>query len=257
MRIDDKPVNHYKCWNRSLIRMADLYYSDQEVLLCNQIISKYGSCIMFKEYYSLLKAIPKLWKCIVISSNFEHATIMAHTQYDKPGTMGKIMNVVYKKYCSKTYWLDDITWKWEKLFDRLMSNKEILGYIGNIYKSTTSTKLCSLQYRLMFHTAFMNTVLYKWKVVPCRLCTFCGECNESIKHLMWQCSKIQPIWVHVKNIVKKYTGPMELNVNLETVLLSLIHSRSNHVAHLIATAIKQTIFCSKCGNTIPTIQQMN
>ena len=50
---------------------------------------------------------------------------------------------------------------------------------------------------------------------------------------------------------------MELNINLEMVLLSLIHSRSHHGANLIATAIKQTIFHSKCGNTIPTIQQMN
>ena len=167
------------------------------------------------------------------------------------------MHVVYKKYCSKTYWLDEITCKWEKLFDRPMSNTETLGYVCNIYKSTTSTKLHSFQYRLMFHTVFMNTILYKWKVVPSRLCTFCGECNESIQHLMWQCYKIQPIWIHVKNIVEKYTRPVELNINLEIVLLSLIHCRSNHVANLIATAIKQTIFGSKCGNTIPTIQQMN
>ena len=96
----------------------------------------------------------------------------------------------------------------------------------------------------------MNTVLYKWKVVPSSLCTFCGECDESIQHIMWQCCKIQPIWVHVKNIVEKYIGPVALNINLETVLLSLIHSRSNHVANLIATAIKQ-FFVASVGILFP------
>ena len=61
IRIDDKPVNNYKCWNSGLIRMADLYNSHKEVLSYNQIIRKFGSCIMFIEYYSLLEAIPKLW----------------------------------------------------------------------------------------------------------------------------------------------------------------------------------------------------
>ena len=188
---------------------------------------------------------------MIRSSNFEHATIMVHTQYDMPGTMGKIMHLVYKKYCSKTYWLDKKTGKWEILFDRPMSNNEIQAYIHNIYKSTTSTKLCSFQYRLIFHTVFTNTVLYKWKVVPSSLCTFCGECNESIQHLMWHAVKYNQYGYMLKNNVQKYTGPVELNINLETVLLSLIHSRSNHVANLIATAMKQTIFVASVGIICP------
>ena len=55
----------------------------------------------------------------------------------------------------------------------------------------------------------------------------------------------------IKNNVEKYTGPVELNINLETVLLSFIHSRSNHVANLIATAIKQTIFAASVGILFP------
>ena len=51
IRIDDKPVNNYKCWDSGLIRMADLYNSDKEVLSYNQIVRKFGSCIMFVEYY--------------------------------------------------------------------------------------------------------------------------------------------------------------------------------------------------------------
>ena len=89
IRIDYKPVNNYKCWNSGLIRMADLYHSDKEVLSYNQIIRKFGSCITSVQYYGLLEATPKIWKCIIKSSNFEHATIMAHTQYNKLGTMGK------------------------------------------------------------------------------------------------------------------------------------------------------------------------
>ena len=86
--------------------MADLYNSDKEVLSYNQIVRKFGSCITFIEYYSLLEAIPKLWKHIIRSSNFEHATIMVHTQYDKLGTMGKIMYGVYKNTAAKpTGWM--------------------------------------------------------------------------------------------------------------------------------------------------------
>ena len=120
IRIYYKPVNNYKCWNSGLIRMADLYNSDKEVLSYNQIIRRFGSCTTFVEYYSLLEAILKLWKCIIRSSNFQHSTIMAHTHYDKLGIMGKITHVVYKKYYSKTFWLDEVTCKWEKLFDRPM-----------------------------------------------------------------------------------------------------------------------------------------
>ena len=81
--------------------MDDLYNSDQEVLLYNQIVSKFGLSITFKEYYGLLEAIPKLWKCNIRSSNFEHATIMGHTQYEKLSTMGKITNIVFKNTAAK------------------------------------------------------------------------------------------------------------------------------------------------------------
>ena len=86
--------------------MADLYNSDKEVLSYNQIIRKFESCIMFIEYYGLLEAIPKIWKFIIRSSNFVHATIMAHMQYEKLGTMGKIMHAVYKNTAAKpTGWM--------------------------------------------------------------------------------------------------------------------------------------------------------
>ena len=51
---------------------------------------------------------------------------------------------------------------------------------------------------------------------------------------------------------------MELNINLDTwYYWALFTVDLIMKPYLIATAIKQTIFHSKCGNNIPTIQQMN
>ena len=47
-----------------------------------------------------------------------------------------------------------------------------------------------------------NKFLCKEKHVPSSLCDFCNASIESIEHLFWECSTVQPLWNELNTFLK-------------------------------------------------------
>ena len=115
---------------------------------------------------------------------------------------------------------------------------------GNIYKVTNVAKYRSFQYRLLQRGLITNIQLNKWGLCNSRMCTMCGEVDETLVHLFWDCSIVQELWGKVKNFLKEEYGITELNMTPKNIIINNISSRK--IANFICLITKQFIYRQRC-----------
>ena len=125
--------------------------------------------------------------------------------------------LIEKRYCRP------ITEKtWQKEFTFIVSHsmwKDI--YMRNFVKMIDK-KLCEFRFKLLHNMLICNDKLYRWKLMPNNECTYCKE-KETIKHLLFDCNRVNIIWKEVGNIMKVdvqwkhiVLGFSEINVTMKT-----------------------------------------
>jgi len=78
-------------------------------------------------------------------------------------------------------------------------------------KITIDSKLRSFQYKYLMHIVPNNEKLFKYGMIESSLCDFCSTRPESNIHLFWECTYVQPFWIHIKNfLIEKLNTPSEI-----------------------------------------------
>ena len=68
-----------------------------------------------------------------------------------------------------------------------LSQEDFLGLFKVSNTTTLSTKLKGFQYRILHGALIINSHLFKWKIKPNDLCSFCQAETVSMVHLLIRC----------------------------------------------------------------------
>ena len=124
-----------------------------------------------------------------------------------------------------------------------------------IYKipfvSTIDTRTRIFQFRILHRILYTNSTLFKMKLTPSPLCTFCCLESESPEHIFYECAKVNDFW---NDFVKwtKNTGLSLTNLNKLQIMLGSFEKSDDFrlLNHLLIIA-KQTIFYCKQKKLTP------
>ena len=124
-----------------------------------------------------------------------------------------------------------------------------------VRKATTDTQLNWFQMRLIHRLLPTQRFLFIRKLADSPLCTFCGNEQETIVHLFWDCPFAQIFWESVFSwISENCEHCANLHLSECLVLFGWKHGcRLDRVMELIILLAKHHIYKSKLQNKLPCI----
>ena len=186
-----------KSWNEKGIRfLADLVDENSGRLHTKSSLEEtYGIKMTFLCFSSLMRSLP---------DNMKHAVIVRECGPIMPLRMNLIAN--HAKLSRLTY----NTYIENKLTDITRSNAKIkekwIRYIGcfeddsvgQVIKSTKSTRSRMFQYKLVNRFLATNKYLQTIHIKDDDKCTFCKQEVETLEHMFWYCPKVKSFIAEVK-----------------------------------------------------------
>ena len=88
--------------------------------------------------------------------------------------------------------------------------------------------------------------LFRWKIKPNNLCTFCQHGKEDVSHFFWDCKEAQNCWEWVKDICQTMFKTNQLKLTKENVLLNRIMLPPAHVFNFICLIAKKYMYTQRC-----------
>ena len=196
IRIDGKTVFIYSLYKKGIKYIDDIMRANGTFMNINEIKSRYpGTRINFLTYQSLLKAIPAYWKETLAESSL--LKLSDNERNDDP-----IISLNNKQYgitevCSKYFYSHEIKNKTPSAVQRWIE----VGYqdiewekVFTIpYRCTKSTKIQSMQYRIIHRYIPTNRYLFIRKIIDSPQCTRCRR-DDTLEHFFYECAGINKIW---------------------------------------------------------------
>ena len=141
--------------------------------------------------------------------------------------------------------------KWEECFNNLQWSE--------IFKRCVSSKNVQLnwfQTRVVHRLLPTRKYLYDCKIVEDPTCTLCKQQTQSIRHLLWKCSKTQLFWTDfILTVRGKCLHCNELNLTEELILFGCQSSvHTDEVFDFLLVLAKYYIYCSYLKETLPKMQ---
>ena len=126
------------------------------------------------------------------------------------------------------------------------------GTMYDIRRSTKNTYLQAFHYRIVSRIISTNTFLYRIGKSQSSLCTFCKTNQETLYHVLWDCTFVQ---IYVKAIAAylKDKCNVKLTLKSQSWFFPRIEEESQ-INILIITIAKLVIFKSKYKEARPNIQ---
>ena len=117
----------------------------------------------------------------------------------------------------------------------------------NIYQLpgqvTVDTRTRVFQYKIINRILYTNKTLYKMNLVPSPMCTFCGDHEETLEHLLVSCAYTRIFWLSVISWLITYKR------DEVTILFGIFDNNPGNclLNHLIILG-KYTIYLCRCKN---------
>ena len=168
-----KPIKWESLTPVGINRIVDLISPNHHFCSYEEICRKYGTCVTWLNYYSLIFAIPESWLPTLLKHNFNLQSF--ESKLDKLiNRKTGISRTVYTVFISNPTRLSDVCIKWSRVLNTNIDSETFLKNFLNGYYCTTSTKLHDFHYRLMLDALVTNHNLFHWKLRNDDLCTFCN-----------------------------------------------------------------------------------
>ena len=240
IRIDNKTVFIYSLYKRGIKVIDDLIKDNGALMSIEELKLKYpGVKIDFLTYQALLRGIPGLWKKTLLETANQKLSVCGKS--DVPSiSIGdqayKISDVRSKHFYEVE--LNSVT-------PKAVQRWENLGYHGVNweeafkipYLCTKSTKLQSLQYRILHRYIPTRRYLYIRNVMNSPQCAYCRN-EDTLEHFFFMCSNVKQIWEQIfRNLSITVQDPIRL------VLFGLVNERN--AINLIILLVKQYVVTSK------------
>ena len=162
----------------------------------------------------------------------------------------KVSRWVYQDLTHSDSVLHKLANVWENRLDpAMLDTSNLRRCFKNIAKYSISVKLRDFQFRFLHNKIFCNDILVHWRKVDSHLCNFCKIEKQTIRHLMFECSKIRPIWMRLQAKLKRFSLSGEFNFS--TIITNTVCPDSNDIINTIVLICKQFIYRCKCQDVTP------
>ena len=135
----------------------------------------------------VFSAIPPEWKLLLKNGDDVNRTDKTVSDDDVKDTSSMSFKPIYSalvkrvqipptaqsKFCSLIYNISNIL-DWKNIY-------QLPGRV------TLDTRTRAFQYKILNRILYTNSILYKMKLIPSPLCTFCGDHEETLEHLLVKC----------------------------------------------------------------------
>ena len=122
-------------------------------------------------------------------------------------------------------------------FDSLYNISNIIDW-QNIYqlpgRVTLDTRTRAFQYKILNCILYTNSILYKMKLIPSPLCTFCGDHEETLEHLLVKCVYAKEFWSATTSWLNNHNIQVD-KLDEKTILFGCFNNNldSNLLNHII------------------------
>ena len=195
------------------------------------------------QYNTILSAIPKIWRDY-FKINAISFSPTRPSLYDTMASKDKISSNIYKTLTNELHRLGDKVNKWSQDIKRVLDIDEFSTLCKRINNTTNVPKLRSFQYRIMQRAIVTNKKLYVWKITENDMCSFCGNCQETVLHLMFECQLVVSFWQDVKEFIEQ--RGQSFKIELEQILLNTQPGPAGNLANFLCLLGKHYIYVQRC-----------
>ncbi len=194
--INQKPVFYQHFLDCGLTVVSDLYYTDGTVIPFNVWVERGLSRKYYLQWRGMISAVPTFWKQ-TLKSGFDRdiCILKGFTMYNNGididmSTMTS--RCIYRNLVTRTFNPPTSQAKFTEELD-IDINEWSQIYISP-FKSTFDVKTRIFQYKINLNCLMTNYRLHKMNLVETRMCTFCSNNVEKMRHLFWDCPCVTEIW---------------------------------------------------------------
>ena len=128
--------------------------------------------------------------------------------------------------------------------------KQIYSLPRRVTSDTKATKLYEFQFNLLNKYFVTNDFLYEIGIVHSPTCSFCGNENESLEHILMYCNYAKAFWAEVIKWLGNLNIIMGNLSNREIILGKPNYDDELFVDHVLSIA-KIYLYLCRCSNTFP------
>ena len=241
IRIQNKPFYNKDMAQLGISKIIDLIdHRTNTFFSYDQFKSQYPCNIHFLTYYSIIYAIPKIWKNMILEAD-QFSLDLPDNKLDVILSVKQPSQMVYSKYIFDPTILTEVQQKWQDKYNIVLNEEQIkMGF--DTKRLTTITKYRSFQYRLMHNAILLNDRLFYLGISNSQNCDFCNLCKENYRHLFLECTKIQHIWKAILDHFHIY----DIEINFSNIAMNHLSEDKTSCINLIALVFKQNIYAMKC-----------
>ena len=214
-----------------------------------ELANLYGVNVNFLTYFSIIHAIPTVYK--------------DKLKDDQPKAISVLDSVIKKEKMSKFIYNDLISKKssfptkarayYASIFNIELQDDTFMICFEAMYCSTKNTKLLDFQFRILHNAIITNIQLKKWGIKNCDNCSFCGNTQETLIHLLLNCPHSSTIWSEMSNYIHHHAG-VYMNMDDTEIILGVKEKPFANFYNTISTIIKQYIYSCRCLSVKPVFR---
>ena len=241
IRIENKPVKWGHWINRGIVYIEDMVngnnFKTAEELRVNWL-----------EHSALLKAFPNFWKERI---NEEQISVEESRKalYSKLFPVKKRARVVYDILIDDESLYLKYARRWFGKLDE--STKEPLEWFKQSFvkllQCTNITLFCDFQYRLNLNKIVTNNDLSSWGKHDTGLCTFCKTENETLKHLLFECTYSKKVIKHANTICGQ-----NIDENYYKYVFNVVVEPGAHIVNFVTVFLKHFLYSCRCQKIKPS-----
>ena len=91
-----------------------------------------------------------------------------------------------------------------------------------------------------------NIQLSHWKWITNDNCSFCLQQQETLKHIFFECPKVQELWNQVEQYLSSRYTQATWHLSPTNIILNRITQGGNHCENFICLITKQFIYQQRC-----------
>lgn len=246
IRVNNKSIFYKYFYDKNVFCIRDLFDENNRILSYNHFTKKFNLKCPFTVYFGMINAIPRHWKHHMMTNNTADLRTVQPTEVSEiyPYTS----RVIYRHMITKIYSPPTSLSKWNQTFPGV--NDEWSTIFRIPFLSLRETKLQYFQFRFLHRILGTNVLRHRMKLTHSPSCTFCGEHNETIEHLFWDCRLTSSFLLDVEQIMLG----QQFFFSKEDFFFGY-KFLPRHPYNFLIFYMKYYIFAKKLNESIPTVNE--
>ena len=250
--INKKSIYNKRIKEAGFVKLGDILSNDSKLKRWDAFREKNLSLSDYLLLQGIFSAIPPNWKQLLNVGENNNNRIDKTVSDDVQDITRMTSKSIYSTLVKRIQISPTAQSKFNSVYN-------ISGKIDwkNIYllpgRVTLDTRTRAFQYKILNRILYTNKILYKMNLVPSPMCTFCGDHEETLEHLLISCTYTKNFWLSVISWLNTYNMKID-KLDEVTILFGISDNiPGNCLLNHIIILGKYTIYSCRCKNIKPSV----